>query len=67
MKIEPKIIEKHFIGEGKYIRLLKGELSLFGQILKTDGDCIIFQTKTQISILPIKDIDEIILVEGGGR
>ncbi|UCD13394.1 MAG: hypothetical protein JSW60_07510 [Thermoplasmatales archaeon] len=67
MKINSNIIKKHFIGKAKNVRILKGDLSLFGKILETDGDCVVFQTKTQISIIPIRDIDEILLINGGGR
>lgn len=67
MKIETKIIKRHFLGEEKRVRIRKGGLSLYGRILETQGDCIVFQTRTQTSIIAVRDIEEIILVSGGGQ
>jgi len=67
MNIDTKIIKQHFLGEEKRVRLRKGGLSLYGRILETQGDCIVFQTRTQTSIIPVRDIEELLLVRGGGQ
>jgi len=67
MEIGTNIIKHRFLGEDKRVRLLKDGLSLYGRILEAEGDSIVFETRTQTSIIPIHDIDEILLVKGGGR
>ncbi len=57
------IVKRHFLG--KKVRILKGELSLYGDILEAEGDSIVFKTRTQTSVINIEDIKEMILINDG--